>query len=223
MQAQRSRPLQVRGAGSKSGTMEKAKIEAQAARSLAETSYQDQRFSLPPGFLSGPAGAEGGAPCLGPAVVPYNLLLVAATDHNIPLLPACTASWSLQSCRTSMQAFHSPAISSAHEPHAGRCRARSIYAGRTLPVSGTKRRKVEAKAEASKAQSDTILWMVNIEECNKKLRCACSLSPALPAMQYASWVTGCLRLPLPLLLAPARYKAGTEYTSTIETYKRCSC
>ena len=52
-----------------------------------------------------------------------------------------------------------------------------ICAGRTLPVSGTKRRKVEAKAEASKAQTDTILWMVNLEECNKKLRFACALSP----------------------------------------------
>ncbi len=61
MQAQNTRFLQIRGAGSKSGTMEKAKIEAQAARSLAETSYQDQRFSLPPGFLSGPTGSKGGA------------------------------------------------------------------------------------------------------------------------------------------------------------------
>ena len=36
-------------------------MEAQAARSLAETSYQDQRFSLPPGFLSGPAASKGSA------------------------------------------------------------------------------------------------------------------------------------------------------------------
>ena len=49
---------QVRGAGSKSGTMEKALLEAHAARTLAEGSYQDARFSLPPGFLGGATGSR---------------------------------------------------------------------------------------------------------------------------------------------------------------------
>ncbi len=56
-------------------------MEAQAARSLAETSYQDQRFSLPPGFLSGPAGSKGSAPCLGPAVLTYDLLHIRFEPH----------------------------------------------------------------------------------------------------------------------------------------------
>ena len=47
---------QVRGAGSKSGTLEKALLEAHAARTLAEGDYQDARFSLPPGFLGGATG-----------------------------------------------------------------------------------------------------------------------------------------------------------------------
>lgn len=34
-------------------------MEAQAARSLAETSYQGERFSLPPGFLKGSVGSKG--------------------------------------------------------------------------------------------------------------------------------------------------------------------
>ena len=50
--------LQIRGSGSKSGTMEKAKQEAHAARTLAESSYQDDRFSLPPGFLKGSQGDD---------------------------------------------------------------------------------------------------------------------------------------------------------------------
>ena len=49
---------QVRGAGSKSGTLEKAMLEAHAARTLAEGSYQDARFSLPPGFLGGATGSR---------------------------------------------------------------------------------------------------------------------------------------------------------------------
>ncbi len=48
--------MQVRGGGSKLGTLEKAMLEAQAARTIAEGSYQDARFSLPPGFLGGATG-----------------------------------------------------------------------------------------------------------------------------------------------------------------------
>lgn len=48
--------LQIRGSGSKSGTMEKAVQEAHAARTLAESCYQDDRFSLPPGFVSATLG-----------------------------------------------------------------------------------------------------------------------------------------------------------------------
>ena len=53
--------MQVRGAGSKSGTLEKAAQEAHAVRTLAEVTYQDERFRVPPGFLSTPQGALSGA------------------------------------------------------------------------------------------------------------------------------------------------------------------
>ena len=53
--------MQVRGAGSKSGTLEKAAQEAHAVRTLAEVTYQDERFTVPPGLLSTPQGAFFGA------------------------------------------------------------------------------------------------------------------------------------------------------------------
>ena len=53
--------MQVRGAGSKSGTFEKAAQEAHAVRTLAEVTYQDERFRVPPGLLSTPQGAFFGA------------------------------------------------------------------------------------------------------------------------------------------------------------------
>ena len=52
---------QVRGSGSKSGTLEKAAQEAHAVRTLAEVTYQDERFRVPPGLLSTPQGASLGA------------------------------------------------------------------------------------------------------------------------------------------------------------------
>lgn len=59
-----------------------------------------------------------------------------------------------------------------------------------LPVSGTKRRKIEAETAASKTQSGTILWMVNMEECNRKIRYISFLSFSYLATQDAPQVTG---------------------------------
>ena len=46
-------------------------------------------------------------------------------------------------------------------------------------MSATKRRKIEAEAAACKATSQTILWMVNMEACNRMLRCGCHHDTAL--------------------------------------------
>ena len=70
-----------------------------------------------------------------------------------------------------------------------------MRAGIGLPVSGTKRRKIEAEAAAAKAQSKTILWMVNMEECNRKLRYISSLSFSYLAVQDAPQITGSFCLP----------------------------
>ena len=45
-----------------------------------------------------------------------------------------------------------------------------------VPVGGTKRRKVEKGAQATNGptfsgQGETILWTINMEECNRRLRC----------------------------------------------------